>query len=330
MRAFPILMALAILLGGCAREDDPIDAGGRRVFRIGVMPNLTHAPGLVGLQAGIFEERLGSRVVVQSRAFNAGPSVVEAIFAGELDVAYIGPNPAITAYVRTKGTAVRLIAGSTTGGAALVVQPGIDDAAELVLHSIASPAIGNTQDIAVRTWLHGLGYRTRDEGGSVELIPIASSDSFSLFKRGKLAGAWVPEPWASRLVLQADGKVLVDESTLWPRGVFPTTVVIATTAAIERRPDLVQIFVDAHREAIRILHERPGYARDQSNAYLKRTSRNLPPEVLERAFAQLAFSLDPLAEEMEILARQAQDLGYLAEDARIEGLIDPRFLPAAD
>lgn len=326
-RALAASLLLAILLSGCPRDENPVDRDGRRIFRIGLMPNLTHAPALVGLQAGIFQEHLGPDVVVTHKIFSAGPSVVEAIFAGDLDVAYIGPNPAINAYVRSKGTAARIVAGSTSGGAALVVQQGIQTVEELVTLTIATPAIANTQDIAMRTWLHDQGYRTRDEGGDVEVLPIAPADAYTLFRREKLAGAWVPEPWVSRLVLEGGGAILVEERTLWPRGTFPTTVVMATTPAMRTRSDLVQAFVDAHREAVERLNSKPAEARAQASRFLQeKANMKLPPEVISRAFDQLHFSLDPLGPEVENLAERARRLGYLSTGVEAAEIVDTRYL----
>lgn len=327
MRRSLLVVCLLSSVLGCVKESDPIDAEGKRIFRIGYMPNLTHAPALVGLEAAIFEEALGPEVRLKARAFTAGPSVVEAIFAGELDVAYVGPNPAINAYVRTKGEAVRIIAGSTSGGAALVVQRGIGTPAELLQLPVSSPAIANTQDIAFRTWIHEHGYRTRDEGGTVELIPLAPFDSFSLFKRGRLAGAWLPEPWVSRMILEADGVVLVQERSLWPGGEFPTAVVIATTAAIRSRPALLRAFLEGHREAIGVLREDPVGSRRRIEGFLRETANlDLPPEVVERALGELRFSDDPLAQQMQTLARRASALGYLEPGVAVEPILDLRFL----
>ncbi len=330
MRRCWTFVALALLFSGCPHQSAPVDSDGRQILRLGYMPNLTHAPALLALQAGIFKRELGAGVVVETKAFNAGPSVIEGVFSGDLDVAYVGPNPAINGFVRSRGTALRVIAGSTSGGASLIVQPGIHDAAAFEGKRVASPAIANTQDVSLRTWLHGQGLRTTDEGGTVQVMPLAASDILTVFTRGGLAGAWVPEPTASRLVIEARGETMIDERSLWPNGAFPTTVVIASTTALQARPELVRTFLRAHVAAVRMLNESPDEARPQVDAYLREVALvPLPPAVLARAFSELRFTVDPLRDEFVTLADRAVRLGYLQSDQGIEGIFDESFLPEA-
>ncbi|WP_205624707.1 ABC transporter substrate-binding protein [Vulgatibacter incomptus] len=317
------IVALAIAFAGCTRDRDPHDRDGRRVFRVGVMPNMTHAPGLLGFQSGLFRERLGNDVVVKDRVFTAGPSVIEALFAGDLDVAYIGPNPAVNGYFRSNGKALRLIAGAASGGAALVVKPRIHGPQDLVGEKVASPAIANTQDVSLRFWLRDYGLKAKSAGGNVEVLPVTPADIFSLFGRDRLAAAWVPEPWVSRLVLEAGGVVLVDERSLWPDGKFPTTVVIASTDALKARPDLVDRFLAANREAIRRLQEDPGPSRSQVQQWLNDKGKKLRPDVVKRAFDNITFTDDPLFPQIQVLARRAVVLGDLPTDEGIEGIRSP-------
>ena len=328
MRIWPCLDASLLLLGACSRQANPVDGQGRPILRVGYMPNLTHAPALLGVGGGVFAERLGPGVVIEGKAFNAGPAVIEAVFSGDLDVAYVGPNPAINGYVRSQGTALRIVAGCTMGGAALVVQQGITSAADLVGKRVAVPAIANTQDVSLRTWLRSNGLRAMDQGGTVEVLPIAASDIVTVFRKGGLAAAWVPEPTVSRVEIQSGGVILVDERTQWPSGIFPTTEVIASVTALRTRPDLVRAFLAAHAEAVRRLVEEPGPSRSAANAFLHdKFKLTLPPEVVERAFERLGFGIDPLPGELAVLAARAQTLGYLPASPGIEGLIDPSFLP---
>lgn len=328
MRVAPSLIVLLLSLAGCPREATPVDARGHPILRVGFMPNLTHAPALLGVGGGVFGEVLGPEVTIEGKAFNAGPSVIEAVFAGDLDVAYVGPNPAINGYVRSEGTALRIVAGSTTGGAALVVQRGIETAADLVKRRVAVPAIANTQDVSLRIWLQGNGLKATDQGGTVEVLPIAASDILMAFRKGDLAGAWVPEPTVSRLVIEAGGVILVEEKTQWPSGIYPTTEVIASTVALRERPELVRAFMAAHAEAVRRLMEEPAPSRQAVGAFLsKKFHLKLPPEVVASAFDRLAFGVDPRPAELETLAERARRLGYLPTSPGIEGLLDLRFLP---
>ena len=324
-----LVVLLLLLAVACRYEPDPRDDRGRRILRVGYMPNVTHAPALVGFEAGLFAAALGDDVVLRPLAFSAGPAVIEALFAGELDVAYVGPNPAINGYQRSRGRALRVVAGSTSGGAALVVRPEIGGAADLAAATLSSPALGNTQDVALRTWLHEHGLRTTDEGGTVRIKPAPPADIMGLFARGDVVGAWVPEPWASRLVLETGGRVLVDERTRWPGGEFPTTLVIASSVALERRPDLIERFLAGHAVAVGFLEERPAEAgvlvRER---LLEELNAPLPPGVLERALGNLHFTRDPLEAQLRRVAAEAAALGFL-DSAAIGDLVDRGHLPPA-
>jgi len=320
-RRFAILalFVVAAAVAPACRSTDPRASDGRRIFRLGYLANVTHAPVLWGLESGAFEAALGPSVVLQARAFNAGPSIIEALFAGDLDAAWVGPNPAINGFQRSHGKALRIVAFSVANGAQLVVREEIGGPAGLAHRKIASPALGNTQDVALRSWL-------AREGISSEVLPLANPDSFLLFGRGEIAGAWVPEPWSSRLVLEQHGAVLVDERELWPSKVFPTSVVIASTASIAKRPDLLQKIVDANAEAVRALAAKG--ARDLVERRLARElGKSLAPEVLARAFAGLVFDTAPLDAELRKAASDAHRLGFL-DNADVEGIFDPRFSEA--
>jgi NitT/TauT family transport system substrate-binding protein len=195
--------------------------------------------------------------------------------------------------------------------------------------TLCTPALGNTQDVALRTWLHEQGLRTVEEGGTVRVKPAAPADIFGLFARGDVQGAWVPEPWASRMVIEAGGRILVDERGRWPGGVFPTTVVIASTVALERRPDLVRRFLEGHRGAVRFLEERPDQAAILVGARLLEDLKSpVPPNVLERALGNLSFTLDPMEPQLRRMAAEAEALGFL-QSASIGDLVDRSYLPPA-
>lgn len=317
MRA-PLLVALGLLLLGC-RDPLPVDRDGRPIFRIGYMPNLTHAPALYGIASGLFEEALGEGVRMETKAFTAGPSVVEAIFAGELDVAFIGPNPAMNAYVVSKGQALRIISGSASGGAQLVVGSDVRRVQDLLGKRLATPALANTQDIAARCWLRDQGIEEGKGEDEVEVLPIPPSEVMRLFSRGEVAGAWLPEPWSSRLVIESGGSVLVDEASLWPDGRFPTTLVVASLPALEKRRDLVRRFLSAHAEAIVRLKSDPDARRVVSRQIERDVGFSLPPAVIERAYGNLDFSEELLTDALAVLADRAMTLGYLR---RTDGILD--------
>ena len=232
--------------------------------RLGYFPNVTHAPALVGVADGLFQAELGD-VPLETFTFNAGTEAVEALFADAIDMTFIGPNPAINAYAQSEGAAIRIISGSTSGGASLVVKPEVETAADLAGLKIATPSLGNTQDVALRAWLLDQGYETTLEGGGdVAVIPQANSQTLETFLSGDIDGAWVPEPWATRLVIEGGGKVLVDERDLWPDGEFVTTHLIVSTAFLEAYPDAVAAVLRGLVKAIDQINADPAARRRPS------------------------------------------------------------------
>jgi sulfonate transport system substrate-binding protein len=310
------LMLLA-LVAGCRRAEGPA------VLRLGYFANVTHAPAIVMLDRGFLAEELGPGVTLQTRTFNAGPEAVEAIFSNALDITYVGPNPAINAFVRSHGEAIRIIAGAASGGAALVVQPSITTPAQLRGATLATPQLGNTQDVALRAWLAGqhLG-TTREGGGDVHIAPQANAQTLETFRAGRIQGAWVPEPWASRLVLEGGGHVLVDERSLWPDSQFVTTHVVVRTAFLHEHPDVVARFLRAHVRAIAFLNDDPVAARNLVNAAIARlTGKALSDAVITRAWSSLTFTVDPIAASLRKSAQDAAATGLL-DSASLDGIYD--------
>src|SRR5262245_25584777 len=220
-----IAVVAVVASGGAAmakRTKDPA-ASKPGTLRLGYFPNVTHAPALVGIEGGILQKKLGKNVTLELKVFNSGTEAIEAIAADALDASYIGPSPTITAWTQfDKG--VRVVSGAASGGAYLVVKPAINSAADLKGKVVATPQLGNTQDVALRTWLKTKGLKTDIAGGGdVSVRPQDNATTLTTFKSGDIEGAWVPEPWATRLVTEGGGKILVDESTLWPRGRYVTT-----------------------------------------------------------------------------------------------------------
>src|ERR687894_3114914 len=219
-----------------------------KTLRIGYFPNINHAQAVIGLGRGDFQNALGDNVEVTTQTFNAGPSAIEALFANQIDVTYVGPNPAINGYVQSNGEALRVISGAASGGAVFVVRndSGINSPQDLANKKFSSPQLGNTQDVALRNYLLDNGYNTKDKGGNVEIIPAKTADIVSLMIKKDIDGAWVPEPWGAKLIKEANAKVLVDERDLWPDGQFVSAHIIARTEYIERNPDIIKKLLNAH------------------------------------------------------------------------------------
>lgn len=297
--------------------------------RVGYFPNLTHSQALIGLARGDFERSLGPEAKVEAKAFNAGPSVIEALFAGEIDVAYIGPNPAINGFVRSGGEALRVVAGATSGGAAFIVRPqaGIEAPNDLNGKRLASPQLGNTQDVALRAYLADHGLSTTEAGGTVQIIPTANPQILDLFRRGEIDGAWVPEPWATRLMVEGGGSLFLDERDLWPNGEFTTAVVIARTAFLEAHPDLVRAWLEAHVELTLWEQANPDEAKRLANEAIgELTGAALPQAVLDGAWSRQQVTWDPLRQTILDSAWAAYHAGYLDSEPDLRELVDLSLL----
>lgn len=240
--------------------------------------------------------------------------MIEALYAGEIDLAYIGPNPAVNGYVRSNGATLRIVAGATSGGASLVVHPaaGIGAPGDLAGKRLATPQYASTQDVAMRAYLAAQGLRTTDQGGDVMVLPTQNPEIITLFQKGELDGAWVPEPWATRLVVEAGGLRLIDERELWPGGRFVTTQLIASTRFLDAQPELLRAFLRGHLDTIAFIDADRDEAMRLVNQQLERvTTRPLPPEVLAEAMGRVAFTYDPLAATLLVSAERAHALGFL-------------------
>jgi NitT/TauT family transport system substrate-binding protein len=300
------------------------------VIHVGAFPNITHPQAMVGKANGWFEKALGPGAKVDWKSFNAGPSVIEALFAGAIDIAYVGPNPAINGYVRSNGKALRIIAGATSGGAALVARgdAGINKPEDFHGKRIASPQLGNTQDVALRAWLKANGLKTRDKGGDVEVMPVANPDQLTLFLKREIDAAWAPEPWASRLVHEANGRIFLDERALWPNGQFLTTELIVSTKFLAVHPDLVRKWLQAHVELTEWITSHTPEAKQILNQQIQReTGKALTPAVLDDSFSRLQVTYDPLRGPVLRAAQLAFDAGFLGRQMPdLSGLYDLTFL----
>jgi NitT/TauT family transport system substrate-binding protein len=326
-RALAVLATLLLVLAGCSGDDGGGAGGGEpNTLRLGYFPNLTHATALVGIEKGIFQAELGE-TKLDAHAFNAGPAVTEALFSGALDASYIGPNPAINAFTKSNGEAIRIISGATSGGAALVVKPGIKSAADLRGKTLSTPQLGNTQDVALRAWLAEQGLKTTKEGGGdVKIQPQENAQSLETFQAGKIDGAWVPEPWATRLELDGGGKVLVDEATLWPQGRYVTTHLIVRTEYLRQHPAQVEALLRGQVEANELVNTDPAEAQKLVNHGIEQvTGKSIDDAVLSAAWKRLAFTNDPVADSLRTSAANAKALGFLSDD-NLEGIYDLSLL----
>lgn len=305
MTRIPLLLVLLLA---------PVLGWGQTVIHVGAFPNITHPQAMVGKANGWFEKSLGPKVQIDWKSFNAGPSAIEALFAGAIDMTYIGPNPAISGYVRSNGEALRIIAGATSGGAALVVRndSGINKPSDFHGRKVASPQMGNTQDVALRAWIIANGMKTSDRGGDVQVIPLANPDQLTLFVKRELDAAWAPEPWATRLIREGNGRLFLDERTLWPNGQFITAHLIVRTEFLKEHPDLVKNWIRAHVELTEWIQSHLPEAKILLNSQIqKETGKALPIALLDEAFGRLQVTYDPLRASLMNAAKSAFDAGFL-------------------
>jgi len=303
-----------------------------KILRIGYFPNINHAQAVIGLGNGDFQKALGNNITVQPFLFNAGPSAIEALTAKRIDVTYVGPNPAINGYEVSDGKDLRIIAGATSGGAVFVVRndSGIQSPKDFAGKTFASPQLGNTQDIALRKYLLDNGYKTTENGGNVTVVPVANPDILTLFLKKQIDGAWVPEPWGARLVKEANGRVFLDEKTLWPDGKFVTANIAASTDYIKNNPDVINKLLAAHvNETVWINNHKDDAIKAFNTELKKLTGKTIAEDELRQAWSRIEFTYDPLKISLFRSANNAYDLGFLAKGKprpNLSGIFDLTIL----
>ncbi len=288
----------------------------KEIIRVGYFPNITHAQAVIGVADGTFQKFLGKNIEIKKFVFNAGPSVIEAMLARQLDLAYIGPNPAINGYLKTNGSLLKIVAGAASGGAALVVRSdlGIKDKKQLMGLKIASPQIGNTQDVALRYYLKNNGFRLREQGGNIEVIPISNPDQLNLFLKKEIGGAWTVEPWVSRLINEAGGEVFLDERNIWPNGMFVTAHIIVNQNYLTKYPKIIKKWLQAHVQLTRNINANKSQAISSLNQELKKiTGSSLPDKIINQAFERINLTYDPLPKSLYVSAERAYALGFLGK-----------------
>jgi NitT/TauT family transport system substrate-binding protein len=317
MKLLPFLswsLLLLLGLGGCDSKKGEGSAGGEQRLRVGHFPNITHAQGVIASELtrqgkGWFEERMPG-VKIEWFTYNAGPSAMEAIFTESIDLTYVGTGPLLNAYTKAKGAEIRLVAGSAVGGAALVVQPdsGLSKVEDFRGKKIAVPALGNTQDIACRVWLKKGGFNITQLGGDAQIVPTENPDQLALFQGKKIDAVWTVEPWVSRLELEAQGKILLEEKDAI------TTVLAAGVKPLKEKSALVQKFVKAHAELTEWINQHPAEAKALFLAGMKSiTRRDLPPALVDHAWARLNFTSHIEEAAIRKLVSDSQSVGYLQD-----------------
>ncbi len=333
---FALAVALTGLLvaAGCGGDDggsggDASNGDSTEVpeLRLGYFPNVTHAPAVAAVEEGFFDSALDGTATIAYSTFDSGTEAGEALLAEGLDATFIGPNPAVNSFAQTDGEAVRIVSGTTSGGAALVVNPEIQSVEDLEGQTIATPSLGNTQDVALRAFLTEEGFEIDDAGGGdVPIVNLDNSDTLAAFQDGTVDGGWVPEPWATRLVQEGGGEVLVNEADLWPDGQFVTTHLLVRTSYLEENPDVIRGLLEGLADGEAFVNDDAATAQASVNANIEAvTGEAIPEEVITASWENLIFTLDPIASSLEASKNDAVEVGLL-EEVDLEGIYDLTIL----
>jgi len=301
-------------LGFVLNSDDKIN---ENKIRIAYFPNIGHAIPIVGIEQGFFEKSLGNDTQIETRVFDSGPQAIESLFANSVDLAYVGPGPAITGFLNSENHNVKILAGAASGGASFIVHPRseIRLASDFAGKKIAAPQIGNTQDVSLRSYLSEHGLKSADKGGSVIIYNIPNPDIYTLFVKGDIDGAWVAEPWATILETELGGKRLFHEEEFWPNKEFASVLLIGNVDYVEKHPQVISNFLMSHHETAIWINQNPVDTRIVFNDFLKSyLGKSLSDDVVDVALSNIVITDDPKSDSVYSFAKKADALGYLGRN----------------
>lgn len=289
-------------------------SGSENRIRVAYFPNVGHAVPIIGTETGIFSNGLGNQTVIETKLFDSGPQVIESLFANSIDIAYVGPGPAINGFLKSENKGIKILSGAASGGASFIVHPdsSISTVKDFPGKRIAAPQIGNSQDVSLRTYLSENGLKPAEKGGSVVVFNIPNPDIYTLFVKGEIDAAWVPEPWATILVNELGGKRLFYEEELWPDKQFASVLLIGRSDFIEKHPQIIQNWISSHMETVNRINSNPNESELIFNQFLKKTlGQSLPDQIVSESLANLEITSDPISNSIYIFAERADSLGYL-------------------
>jgi len=298
-----------------------------RPVKIGYFANLSHAQAVLGVASGDFE-RAVSPAKIETKIFNAGPSLIEALFAGEIDIGYVGPGPILSAHAKSGGKGIRVVAGAAANGVIVVARKGsgIQTLADLAGKRVGTPQLGNTQDISARHYLSAV----LKQANVTNVVPVDNAEQAALFSRGELEAAWVPEPWGQRLISETDATLIAEEKDLWPSKKFLLTLVVTTPEFLAKRPDVVANVLRAHRAWTKRLTDDPDiYVGALGDALFSLTGKRLAGGILPVAIKRVRFVDEPDLETFRTFAAWKRDLGFDKDAVDLNGLVDTAALERA-
>ena len=286
-------------------------------LRVAFFPNIGHAIPVIGMERGMFESNLGNSTIIETKLFDSGPTVIESLFAKSIDIAYVGPGPAINGFLKSEKHDVVILSGAASGGASFIVHPNfqINSVDDFAGKRIAAPQIGNTQDISLRNYLSENGLKPYEKGGSVVVLNISNPDIYILFTKGEIAAAWVPEPWASILVQELDGKRLFYEEELWPENQFASVLLIGRQEYVTANPEVITKWLESHQQTANWINDNPQETRIIFNEFMQNTmGKTLSDSVVDEALLNLEITTDTIENSIYTFAKRADSLGYLGRD----------------
>ena len=293
-------------------------------IRVAFFPSVVHAVPIIGMETQTFANNLNADLDIQVKIFDSGPQVIESIFSNSVDIAYVGPGPVINGFLKSDGNDLKILAGAASGGASFVIQKnsGLDLIENYSGKRIAAPQISNTQDVSLRHYLAENGLITAEKGGDVFVLNIANPDIYTLFAKGDIDGAWVPEPWATMLVEELDGVRLFDENEFWPENQFSSVLLIGRSDYIEKNPEIIKKWINANEKTAQWINNHPDESKKLYNEFLNSyMGRTLPQNIVEKSFSNIIITSETLENSVYTFAERADALGYLGRDGySLDGL----------
>ena len=308
------VIALVIIIGIVSETNKQTS---ENTIRVAFFPNIGHAIPIVGLERGIFEDNFGNSTAIERKLFDSGPQVIETLFAKSIDLAYVGPGPAINGFLKSENQDVVILSGAATGGASFIVHPNsqINSVDDFAGKRIAAPQIGNSQDVSLRNYLSENGLKPYQKGGTVIVLNIPNPDIYTLFTKGEIDAAWIPEPWATILVQELNGKRLFYEEELWPENKFASVLLIGRQEYVVANPEVVVTWLESHQQTVNWINDHPQETRIIFNQFMQNTlGQTLSDSVVDEALGNLVITTDSVNDSIYTFAQRADSLGYLGRD----------------
>ena len=286
-------------------------------IRVAFFPSIVHAVPIIGMETQTFANNLNDDLDIEVKIFDSGPQVIESIFSNSVDIAYVGPGPVINGFLKSDGNDLKILAGAANGGASFVIQKnsGLELIENYSGKRVAAPQISNTQDVSLRHYLAENGLKSAEKGGDVFVLNIANPDIYTLFAKGDIDGAWVPEPWATMLVEELDGIRLFDENEFWPENKFSSVLLVGRSDYIEKNPEIIKKWINANEKTVQWINNHPNESKVLYNEFLKSyMGRTLPQNIVEKSFSNIIITSEPLENSVHTFAERADALGYLGRD----------------